>query len=76
MGSVAERSSLPSFDRQILGEELTRVFSVDMKDIFGLSTSETLEEVCGPQPGALHAGWDPESDQKPRAHYVASAQSA
>ena len=34
-------------------KELTRVFSVDMKNIFGLSIPQTLEEVCDPQRVAL-----------------------
>src|SRR5438477_12610223 len=49
MGSVAQRSALPGSDRQVRTKELTRLFSVDMKNIFGLSIPQTLEEVCDPQ---------------------------
>jgi hypothetical protein len=53
LGPVAQRSALPSFDRQVRSEELTRVFSVDMKNILDCSIPETLEEVCDPQRVAL-----------------------
>src|SRR5438094_7911445 len=53
MGSVAQRSALPGSDRQVRTQELTRVFSVDMKNIFGLSIPQTLEDVCDPQRVAL-----------------------
>src|SRR5216110_147986 len=53
MGSVAQRSALPGSDRQVRTKELTRLFSVDMKNIFGLSIPQTLEEVCDPQRVAL-----------------------
>src|SRR5207237_10003601 len=53
MGSVAQRSALPVSDRQVRTKELTRLFSVDMKNIFGLSIPQTLEEVCDPQRVAL-----------------------
>src|SRR5438477_7500377 len=53
MGSVAQRSALPGSDRQVRTKELTRLFSVDMKNIFGLSIPQTLEEICDPQRIAL-----------------------